>query len=387
MSTTRPLTLEQKIPISGPPRKGRFEPRFLSIAIVGQDAICIGQGSGGIVGLDRESLARAWFARAGAPVYWWDASRLVIWKDRGIGVWDVARNKQVWLVNGRSCHRWRDFVVTSEARGQLSLLDGTTGRVSARIDLGEPMLVGPPTLCGDVMLCDGWESEATCAVNLSERRVLWSRQLGPYLDQAFGLEPDAQVGAVLTAGASNDGVIATRRGRTFRIAVGDGRPLWRAEVLVPYGCPLVERGLIPVLSMDRFVVLDELTGEIRVDRRHGDLSVMFHARPGSLWSEEAVAFVSESGHVALLSLVNGDLLWSQKYDVPFLASVVADGRLLVSGGDGNLWVFGEGATTTSVIAPGVKKKESRKSRPRPRTGTAVASARVKSRRMPSRPKR
>jgi hypothetical protein len=69
------------------------------------------------------------------------------------------------------------------------------------------------------------------------------------------------------------------------------------------------------------------------------LSEPYHEKSGSILGNLAV-FVSESGHVAAFDLHTGDLVFFERYPrVAFWGSAAADGRLLVSATDGNLWVF------------------------------------------------
>jgi hypothetical protein len=232
--------------------------------------------------------------------------------------------------------------------------------------MGEIEVGGPTiefaTVCGELVLCTQEDGRRVRAVSLSQRRVAWARDLVGEVDSRSGVQwPNRAIAFV--AGSVADAFIVTRGQSTLRCASEDGSVLWQVAVCVPYYWPLVGRGLIPVLSNDRFVVIDELSGRVRVDRKHPELVSMHYVRPGSLWGEDAVAFVSETGHVALLSLVNGDLLSWGQYDVAFVATAVADGRLFVSGADGNLWIFEEGgATTTSVVVPDVAASTSARGR-------------------------
>lgn len=119
----------------------------------------------------------------------------------------------------------------------------------------------------------------------------------------------------------------------------DGRILWKAAVNVPYYWPLVENGAIYVLDWKRFVVIDEATGALRCDRSYPQLQGMYDVKRGSLIGG-LVVFVGQSGHVAGFDVTSGELVFLEHHpNVEFWGSAVADGRLLVSGTDGNLWVY------------------------------------------------
>ena len=111
-----------------------------------------------------------------------------------------------------------------------------------------------------------------------------------------------------------------------------------ADVRVPYYFPLVVEGRIPILALERFVVIDEATGLFISDSKHQALRSMTFRGKGACYGNR-VAFVSESGHIALLDVKDGTLLWSEQYAVKFYDSAVADDELLVTASDGRLWVF------------------------------------------------
>lgn len=66
---------------------------------------------------------------------------------------------------------------------------------------------------------------------------------------------------------------------------------------------------------------------------------MCRMKRGSILGD-LVIFVSESGHVAAFRWNNGGLVFLEQHKrVPFWGTAVSDGRLLVSGSDGRLWVY------------------------------------------------
>ena len=92
------------------------------------------------------------------------------------------------------------------------------------------------------------------------------------------------------------------------------------------------------MEPERFVVIDETTGETLCERQH-DLSGLYRESPGAVGGD-LVAYSSESGHVVVFDRNDGDLVLRQRHEhVAFWGTAVADGRVLVSGSDGNLWVY------------------------------------------------
>ena len=155
----------------------------------------------------------------------------------------------------------------------------------------------------------------------------------------YGIDDAGSALITFVPGSTADRFVATRGSATFGCSLEDGRILWKADASVPYYWPLVDDGRIPVLNWKRLVVIDEATGELRCDRMHPQLQEMYRAKRGSIIGSQVV-FVSESGHVAGFHIESGDLVFLEHHrGVEFWGSAVADGQLLVSGSDGNLWVY------------------------------------------------
>jgi hypothetical protein len=144
--------------------------------------------------------------------------------------------------------------------------------------------------------------------------------------------------AIATPG-SLPGSFVMRAGiTTLGGSLATGAILWKADVFCPYYRPLVANSRIPIVTFEEFVVLDEATGAVLCRRKHG-LAHVWHARPGSLVSDDVFGTVTEEGHVMLFDMNTAELLSWAQHSVSFHGTAAADGRFLVVGSDGKLWVY------------------------------------------------
>jgi hypothetical protein len=92
-------------------------------------------------------------------------------------------------------------------------------------------------------------------------------------------------------------------------------------------------------TKQRFMIVDEETGDVECERVYKPLARMWNERSGVIL-DDMVVFVSESGHVAAFDIYNGDLLFLESYNVAFsfLTALDAD-RLVATANDGHLWIF------------------------------------------------
>jgi hypothetical protein len=290
--------------------------------------------------LDRETLTLATRHDLDfVPLRWLGPERLLMTEQGTVGVWDTIENRPLWRADqGGGVYLWRDRLVTWASERTLEIR-GVTGEVERSLEVEIPVVDGYAKPCGDLVVCQTPETgDPVYAVRLEDGRVQWSRDLLAEMNERR-LESDPKTGAAITAGSLSDRFIATRDQTMAGCSLTDGALLWTADVLVPYYWPLVADGRIPVLNLGRFTVTDEATGVILVDRQHPQLESMYREKPGSILGD-LVVFVSESGHVAAFDLRTGDLVSVQQHKrVAFWGTAVADGRVLASGTDGNLWVY------------------------------------------------
>jgi len=268
----------------------------------------------------------------------WRPDRLWLANAENIAMFDVESRRLLWTrKTSYPRQEWRDVLLEGDGGG-FALVDPETGRVEDHLAAPTPGTFNTCIISGDVVIFPDQDcGDPLRAIDISERRVLWERDVLKELRTTHGIDYSSPL-VNLTPSSLNDRFIATRGQATVALALEDGRLLWKAEVTVPYRIPLVVDGKIPVLSLERFAVIDEATGHLTADQTHQKLRHMTFAKKGASYGE-TVAFVSESGHVAILDMNDGNLLWLHQYAAKFHDSAVADGRLLVGSADGSLWSF------------------------------------------------
>ena len=170
------------------------------------------------------------------------------------------------------------------------------------------------------------------------RRLLWERNLRDEILAAYDVKmPDPLPSFV--CGSPGRFVVACGRS-TLGCSLESGRVLWHAPVWVTYYSPNVYEGRVYVAHMDRSIAIDEATGEVLYDVSHPELRGAVLWRPGTVYGE-TIAYANEQGLVAIFDRRDGSLVEIHKYKAPLWGTAEADGRLLVSTGDGKLLVFEE----------------------------------------------
>lgn len=296
---------------------------------------------GEVVALDRQSLATEWRVTTDSMRAHreWDEATLTLAGTRQVGALDIASGRVLWTMAsmfGR--HGWSDMLLIFEQDDQ-TLVGVTVRTGEKRLILTVPERVSSSRLCGDVLICNVWENEGFFrAFDLRAGRTLWERDLLTEVRFGHGVDctfltavPGSLPGRFL--------LVAGFRGpATLGCSVEDGRILWKADVPVHYHWPLIEGGRIPILTEEEFVVLDEASGEVLCRRKHG-IPGLLHAKPGSLVSEDVFGMVTEEGQVMLFDMHTAELLSWAQHRVSFQGTAAADGRFLVVGSDGKLWVY------------------------------------------------
>ncbi len=173
------------------------------------------------------------------------------------------------------------------------------------------------------------------AYDLRTRSLLWESDLPREAHNAYGIDLNS---VSLTPGSLLDRFIITCGLYTLGCSLASGEILWKADAWCTYYSPLVEGGRIPILNHEEFVVLDEATGAVLCRRKHG-LAQVWHAKKGSLVSDNVFGSVSEQGHVMLFDMNTAELLSWAQHNVMFQGTAAADGRFFVVGSDGKLWVY------------------------------------------------
>jgi hypothetical protein len=292
--------------------------------------------------LDRERLtvvSQHDMPEAG-PVQWIGPEQLLM-VGRFAGVWDATQQDWCWRKDsqaGLGAWVWRDYVETWESASQLALRRAT-GEIERVIDFGADVM-GSHRNCGDVIVYRTPKTgDPVHGFSVADGRIAWRRDLHAELNERCpGHQSTEKVS--ITPGSLPEVFVATRGRLVAGCSLSDGAIRWTAsDVSVPYSWPLIERERIPIWNGSRFTVIDEATGTILVDRQHPELQGVFHEKSGSILGD-LVVFVSESGHVVAFDLQNGDLRFNKQHKkVAFWGTAVADGRVLASGTDGNIWVY------------------------------------------------
>ena len=327
------LRLTQKVPVSGPRS-------ILTDPLVGEGAVYASDPFGGdVVCFDRQGFRETW--RIPSRQLWprWSYGRHLLISSLEASVVDATDGRVLWT---RSCRfgavAWCGEIVLQQPEG-IEIVEAATGEVRESI----PVPGGLSTsarLCGDVLIVKtAFRPDLPVrAFHLRERRVVWERMLVAEAVARSGVEdPDPLLSF---AESVNERLVMTCGRLTLACSLVDGRMLWHAPVPVTYHWPNVHAGRVYVLFLDRFIAIDELTGEIVYDVLHPELRGAYRARPGTVYGE-TIAFANESGHLAVFDLRDGSLVWLHKYKAPLWGTAEADGRLLVSTGDGKLLVFEE----------------------------------------------
>jgi outer membrane protein assembly factor BamB len=292
-----------------------------------------------IVKLSRETLELEWRVDAGGaePVLSHAHLLLVGSLSKGLAMIDGRSGRFLWQVEPPHWTGvlWRGSVAVS-GLGCLQLLDLDSGRSRETVPLPTGWRYRGGEVLWNRVFC-AVEDERLGLFDLSSRRAVWERDLLAEIRQVHGLDTgDAVIG--LRGASSPDRFIATRGGSTFGCSMADGSLLWRAPVALGDCAPLAHRGRLYGPVLDRFIAVDEGTGEIVYDVKHPELAGAFYPKAGTIHAGK-MAVAHESGHLGVFDLADGRLVWHYKSRWPLWGTAEADGRLLVTCGDGNLLVF------------------------------------------------
>lgn len=278
----------------------------------------------------------------------WNPDGDMLWK-RKVPSYFVAREDRLYVMESG-----------------LEVVDLTTGKAC---DHFKECPEGYPALLHDGVLFvrNPEKSDPLRAFHLGERRVKWERNPGEEIKARYGID-----GQGLSLAASVPGrFVAARAGHLFGMSVTDGEILWMAPVNVPYHWPQAKDGRIyvwttapvtvsqkttfdlssgqvsrersqPAGGENRFVIVDEVTGEIVSDRPLGPYGAPFQRfqepMRGTLCKRH-IAFTTQAGLIALFRLSDGELVWHHEYRDELFYPVFEGNRLYTPCADGSLVVF------------------------------------------------
>lgn len=319
-------------------KSGRSNDAWPSEPVVGDHMIVVGSDHRTLVALQRSDFSIAWRSHVSGlvPIFWWNNDLLVMGGGHDAAVWAVSSKRLLWRVKADlgGARSWGNALVIWRTESDAELLDPSSGEVQRTYKA-----VGPGAVCSDLLICRSIEARDPVQALRFDGEVAWRRELlAEIRSQPTEAGPNTYL--VVQPSSVPGRFIASYGVSCIGCALTDGAILWRQNVAIPYHY-VSDSGRILILNWKRFAVIDEATGELLCDRTHPELQSMYHVKPGSIVGT-LVVFVSESGHVAAFDIKNGDLVFLEHHrNVEFWGTAVADGRLLVSASDGNLWVYAD----------------------------------------------
>jgi outer membrane protein assembly factor BamB len=309
--------------------------------LVGDDAVYAADRNDDIVRLDRKTLRPVWRRPAQKFVPTLLIGDVLITKTIGsqLRALHIGTGKVIWTRDPfNSVALWKDQLLFSSGSA-LEVLDPSSGENIRSIPAPSVVAAGGRR-CGNVLICG---HPALTGFDLDQERVLWTHDIMAEMRALHAAdEPGEMMG--LACGSILGSIIATRGGMTFGCSLENGRIRWCAKIAVPHRIPNVHEGRVYVAWSERFIAIDEATGEVVYDVKHSDLegnpkrSFAYHAKTGTVYGH-TLAVPHESGHLAVFNLKDGSLPWLHIAKVPLWSSAEVDGRLLVGTGDGKLLVF------------------------------------------------
>jgi outer membrane protein assembly factor BamB len=340
-------------------------PVVLSTAYVSADAIFTGDADKVVVKLDKESLKEAWRKKTKLQVRggYRDVVLLVYydemqaWSSNGEVIWKRKTSQNF------SCRGDRIYFIEP----RLEVVDFVTGAVIEAMDCPQG---APDLVVGDVLLVtDPLNTDPVRAFHLGTRQVVWEKNLVLEMRDRYGV--DEHGSAIHFAAGAGDRCVVERGGHLFGLSVLDGQFLWKTPVHVPYFGLQVKGGRIyvwttasaptqtkvtfdlgsghvsrqhvaPASGENRFVIVDEATGEMLADRSLAQYGRPFrdHQEPqrGTLCRNHVV-FTTRSGLMAVFRLSDGELVWHHQHRDQLFYPVFENNRLYVACADGSLVVF------------------------------------------------
>lgn len=354
----------------GAPRISQSRRVVLDLPHVTSDGVIVGDGNPDrptIVKIERTTLRAAWRKRAnlwyrrgcGDLVLLGCGDENQVWNSNGDVLWSrrFARNPfalgdRLWYINEGHAE-----VVDFATGRTVELLACPTGIAQFLSDDGNVVFLGPSTQ----------EGEPLRAFELRTQKLLWERKLLGEIRERHGVEcPQGLLFHLSSAGRC----IADSGTHVFSIAVADGSLRWAQKL--GYRAPHYFDGRIygwstsgarattrttldtvsreisretvaPATYENRFVILDEDTGAIIVDRplaKYGPAFDQFLEPLQGTPCRNHMAFtVADTGLLVLFRLSDGEMVWHHEYDDELFGPVNDDNRLYVRCANGTLVVL------------------------------------------------
>jgi outer membrane protein assembly factor BamB len=329
------------------------------------DGIFTGDAEETIVKLDKKSLKEVWRKKTKLRLRGGYGDLVVLAYSDEIQAWSNSGDV-VWKRKARQNYSRRgDRLYFIDRR--LEVVDVATGRVLDAMDCpeGAPALITEDTL----LVKHRFETDPVSLFHLRERRILWEKHLVREMRERHGV--DEYGSAVALAAGAEGRCVAERGGHLFGLSLSDGEFLWKTAVHVPYFGVQVKDGRIyvwttaaatmntkvtidvssgqvtrersqPATGENRFVIVDEATGKIVVDRPlapHGEPFRGFREPQRGTLCKNHIVFTTRSGLLAVFRLSDGELVWQHQHDDQLFPPVFEENRLYTACADGTIVVF------------------------------------------------
>lgn len=348
-------------------------PIVLDDPFVTKNAAFIGDKQKAVVKLDKVSLRELWRKKTRLQVrgghgdvvflaYYdevqaWNPDGDVLWKRQGL------QTQPGWRGN-------RVYVIESGLQAlDLQVLDLATGKEVDRFDNCPPG--HPHVVDGGILVTHPDRTDPVRWFRFDERRILWERDIVLEIQGRYG---DACHRGLIFMPGLPGSIVASSGQHLFGISLADGAFRWPSVAIraqVPYITPAIKDGRIyawtttggaastrvtfdlgsdqvirersePAAGENHFVIVDEATGEIVVDRPLGPYGASFERfqEPyrGTLCKNHIV-FTTQSGLMAVFRLSDGELVWQHQHRDQLFYPVFEGSRLYVACADGTLVVF------------------------------------------------
>jgi outer membrane protein assembly factor BamB len=329
-------------------------------------SIFTGESSEFVVRLDKRRLKEVWRKKKMAWVRSAHGDKILIYagETKETQLWDED-GKVLWTRRG-NFGRKGDPLFLNEG-GRLQVIDVLTGKAVDEFDCPP----GTPNLMHDGVLLlrhpEGW-TDPVMALDLSSRRVLWEKSLIP---EIRGRYQDACPEGLVFVTSLPGQFVASSGQHLVSVSLSDGSLRWGVAVRVPYLAVPVVAGRIyawttgqgvtttkttldlssgqvarersqPAAGENRFVIVDEATGDVLVDRPlapYGGSFERFQEPQDGTLCKEHVVFTTRAGLMAGFRLLDGELVWQHQHRAQLFSPVFEDNRLYVACADGTLVVF------------------------------------------------
>ena len=358
--------------------------------VVGTSALAI--GSYRVFGclLDRQTLRLRWQGsiKDAEPVAWSGEDRLLMLDEYLCPfVWSSSDEEVIWRADAViSWQPWGDQVVLAFAPSELEIRDIATGRVMRRLHMSVSPIKSIEVIeSGAICLS---EDQCVTLVNLIDGTTRWSLEATKSVEST--LEPCA--GHALIIRTSSDGTRAVlyRQPSLSMVDLVTGRLRWQRN-LVTGGLPLISHGRVAFFYAGHLQVINGDSGESIADVNHAADTI--HERVPVVHGDWMVV-VDEQGYIATVALSDGKVVGVQRETgTGFAGCASVDGRLLVGGLDGALWVYepsarGEAASDRQggKASAGKAVLRPKQAHPAPAVGASKGKTATRAA-VPARPKR